>query len=287
MLTMLTLLLSIMMTQGVLPATSPQDAGVDGQDARPATDFALEKRKPETAEDLLDRLEEDAETLEGLSGTIRVDKLEFLTGDVLQYIGTVHYRIDPQDGAKQFAVLFNRKGTNDEFRDREEWWIFDGMWLVEKNFAEKAFIKRQIVRPGETFDPLRLGEGPFPLPIAQKKADVLERFDVRLIDVPQDEGLIAKVKKPEDVYGLELTPRPGTPEAEEYRKVHVFYDRETLLPEAVDAFKTNDNRDTVILSRQVRNPDVDESVFDTSIPPADEEWRIDVREWDELPRDDE
>jgi len=43
------------------------------------------------------------------------------------------------------------------------------------------FQKRQVVAPGESFDPLSI-DGPFPLPLGQKRETVLARFDVKLIE---------------------------------------------------------------------------------------------------------
>ena len=40
-----------------------------------------------------------------------------------------------------------------------------GEWFVEKLGNDKQMFKRAIIAPGEKIDPLRIGEGPFPLPI--------------------------------------------------------------------------------------------------------------------------
>jgi hypothetical protein len=37
-----------------------------------------------------------------------------------------------------------------------------------------------VLRPGEKVNLLKLGEGPFPLPIGQKRDDVKRQFDVTL-----------------------------------------------------------------------------------------------------------
>ena len=60
-------------------------------------------------------------------------------------------------------------------------YAFDGQWVVEKTPADKQFTKRQVVPPGEDFDPLRIGEGPFPVPVGQRKADILDRFDAEIL----------------------------------------------------------------------------------------------------------
>ena len=56
--------------------------------------------------------------------------------------------------------------------------MFDGQWLIEKRPDKKQFVAREIAAPGEDFDPLSIKEGIMPIPIGQRAADVLERFDV-------------------------------------------------------------------------------------------------------------
>ncbi|MCZ6612201.1 MAG: hypothetical protein O6941_06170, partial [Planctomycetota bacterium] len=159
--------------------------------------------------------------------------------------------------------------------DRRTHFIFAGSWFVEIDHEAKQFIKRQIVAPGKQFDPLKLGEGPFPLPIGQSKDEILARFDVQRIDLPK-EGLLKNLS---NVYGLRLTPKPNTPEAEDFQRVELFYDRQTLLPTGINVLEVNADRKTVRLRNLRRNQGVDEDKLNIETPDPKQGWHIDVRPW--------
>jgi len=233
-----------------------------------------------TVEELLDKLEAAAADLESFQANIRHRQTDAVFGGVTTTTGRVIYSIHPDSDTKRFAILFKQEIKDGTLRAYNVNYIFDGEWLVEKNFDNKSFIKRQIVAPGDEFDPLKLGEGPFPIPIGQKKADVLTRFEVEVVDPPAgDEDFLASELGKQPVWGLSLVPKPGTPEAKDFEKVTVYYDRETLLPAGIDIRKTQGEHEQVLLLARVRNGAIDESVMDTSVPESG--WRVDIRPWRE------
>src|SRR6185295_15400829 len=91
------------------------------------------------------------------------------------------------DAQRKFAVRFNKFMIGPTERDEDRSYIFDGQWLMEKDAKERSFLKKQVVGPGEHFDPLKLGQGPFVLPIGQRKADIKDRYNVELL--PAEAGL--------------------------------------------------------------------------------------------------
>ena len=224
---------------------------------------------------LLTRLEASAKDLTSFAATITYEKEEALLARTETRTGEIIYRIET--GNKSFAVLFDNRIIKNRLENRLYHYVFDGRWLAEIDHENKQFIKREIVPPGKVLDPLKLGEGPFPLPIGQAKVDVLARFDVARIDVPKD-GLL---KSLQNVDGLLLTPRPNVPEARDYQRVEIFYDRATSLPVGINAVETNDDRKTVKLTDLRRNPAMDEAMLkklDIAEPDA-RTWRIDIRPW--------
>ena len=234
---------------------------------------------------LLDRLERSAETLRDFSARIVYRKWDALTRRWEIRSGEVLYQVDPVAGSKRFAVLFDTLIVGNRKEDRLKHYVFDGRWLAEIDHAHKQFIKRQIVAPGQAFDPLKLGQGPLPLPIGQPKREVLARFEVEPAEVPA-EGPLSGLT---DVDGLRLVPKPGTQEAEDFLSVLIFYDRTTLLPVGIDALGSalldDDDpqsraRTVVLLSRVKRNAGVDEKKLDI-LEPDPTQWRIDVRPWRE------
>lgn len=234
---------------------------------------------------LLDRLERSAESLRDFSARIVYRKWDALTMRWEIRSGEVLYQVDPVSGSKRFAVLFDTLIVGNRKEDRLKHYVFDGRWLVEIDHAHKQFIKRQIVAPGRMFDPLKLGQGPFPLPVGQPKQEVLARFEVEPAEVPA-EGPLSRLT---NVDGLRLVPKPGTREAEDFLSVLLFYDRTTLLPVGIETLGSvlldaddpqSRARTIVLLSGVKRNAGVDEEKLDI-LEPDPTQWRIDVRPWRE------
>ena len=231
------------------------------------------------ADALLDALEAKTNELRDFQANVHYRKYESILDETEMYVGRIYYQINPErDPAKRFAIHFTAKGSVEgrTLHDRNHSYIFDGIWLVEKIVDEKQFIKRQIVAPGEEFDPLRLGEGPFPMPIGQTKQDVLRYFDVKSLAKLEEKTFFASQMG--DVQGLELMPKPGTSEAEEYEKVEMFYESDTKLPAGIRATKLNGDVESVLFLSPVENTGIEESLLSTDNPPASEGWLVDIQD---------
>jgi hypothetical protein len=216
---------------------------------------AAEVQTFETAGDLLDALEQADRDIRTFSAQIRYVRIFEIQGDVQTRLGWLWYKIDPQTEPvpahlaskaairrRSVAVRFDTliAGGRQDKTDRV--WIFDGEWLVEKNPSERQFIKRRMVKPGQVYDPLRVGEGPFFVPVGQRREDMETFFHAVLRD--SSEGLSDEydperdamfkglAKKLDGLIQLELTPRGGFPEVEDFALIRVWYDPQTLLPRA-------------------------------------------------------
>ncbi|MBL1217572.1 MAG: outer membrane lipoprotein carrier protein LolA [Planctomycetes bacterium] len=222
----------------------------------------------ETVEDLLDALESADADLASFSAVVKYIKEDLLLDDVQERRGTLYYRVAPETAQRQFAVLFTRLRFGKEWHDDLKDYVFDGRFLIERLHQEHQFFKREVVRPGETYDPLSI-DGPFPLPIGQKKADLLRRFEATLLD-PSTEGRLA------GNYHMLLTARDRSDD-DRLETVELWYDRETLLPtKAVVTEKTGD-LSTVELANPARNPaELDQSVFSTQTPDPLDGWTIEI-----------
>ena len=243
-------------------------------------------QEPDTVEALLDRLERSAEDLRDFQAKIRYDTWDAVLEEKQIRSGELIYQVDPDDHTKRFAILFDTFIFNNRQEKESKHYIFADGWLVEVDHNRKQFIKRQIVAPGEEFDPLKLGEGPFPLPIGQPKNEVLARFDVKLLDAPSD-PLLAKRLTDRDVQGMVLFPKPSTPEAEKFQRVELFYDSATMLPVGINAVTAraldpddpdSSNRKIVLLTNLKRNEGVDELKLSIAEPDK-RQWDIDIRPW--------
>ena len=223
---------------------------------------------------LLERLERSHADLRDFQADIVYHKWDNVLKRPEIRTGEVLYQVKP-DGSKRFAILLERLIIRNRAREHRKHYVFDGSWLVEIDHESKIFIKRQVVPPDKQFDPLKLGEGPFPLPVGQPADEVRARFNVRRLHKPQDETLAERLAG-RDVDGLLLVPKPGTPQAEEFERAEVFYDRESLLPVGVSVTEANGDRKTVILTNLKRDAGVDESKLSIEEPDALDGWRIDV-----------
>ena len=257
----------------VPPATAPAPVPIDG-DPVPAPAEAAD----DPAADLLTVIEESGRTLAGFTAAIYYETEDALLGQKVIRQGSILFRRDPDTGNKSFAILFDFTIVNRRKDRHPKHIIFRDGWLVEIDHENRQFVKRQVVAPGEDIDPLRLGEGPIPLPIDQTRESVLSRFVVSLIDLPED-GPLARLRGGADVDGLHLVPKAGAPVAKDFASVDLFFDRETRLPAGVTVIKPNGDRKTARLTDLRRNPPFDaEDLAKLDIAePRGEGWRIDVR----------
>jgi len=242
---------------------------------------------------LLDALEVAGKDIHVFSATLRYVKTFAIQGDTQTRDGRLIFvsRSEDMGGVggeptRRFGITFTRLIIGDRIEDAstgfEEHYIFDGQWLAEIYPREHQFIRRQVVRPGEDWDPLRIGQGPFPIPIQQKKADILAQFDAKLL--PSTDGLDARnlIQIAKACYQLELTTRADV-DARDLRQVRIWYDKKTLLPRIARTITRADDQAFVLLSDLKTNSEV---VFEASSlstePPADQAgWNITQEPWQE------
>jgi len=194
-----------------------------------------------TAEELLDALETADQGMESLTADVKYDKTFEIQGDRQARFGRLWFVSSPPEEPggiprRRFAVKFDRLFIGSVRRTEDKTYIFDGRWMMEKDGVEKFYQKKQVVGPGEHFDPLKVGEGPFVLPIGQRKADIKQRYNVELLpaadglqpgkDATEDERKAAQTAV-DDVAGswqLRLTPRERV-EEQEFTEVRLWYKR--------------------------------------------------------------
>lgn len=188
-------------------------AAQDAPSTRPAV-VAVDPR----VEKILDRLER--RVVHDLRAKVKW-QLEYAVeeGEGQRKFGKLWYR--DAEPVPQFKVEFEKKVVDRRLRELDEQHLFDGTWYVEKNAQTKTVSRRQVRREGEQGNPYKLGEGPFPLPFGQKKADILREFEVKRVDL--------KANDPEKTDRLQLTPRPGTRTGESYGAIDFWVAQEGPL----------------------------------------------------------
>jgi outer membrane lipoprotein-sorting protein len=124
-----------------------------------------------------------------------------------------------------------------------------------------------VLRPGEKINLLKLGEGPFPLPIGQEKQDVNRLFDVSKPESAKDEGAA-----PPNTVRIRLKPKPGTQFAKKFSFIDVWVDRTSRMPVRIDTLDANEGiaRSTELSNLRVNGGLTDDNF---SLP------KIDDQEW--------
>ncbi len=235
-----------------------------------------------SAEDLLKALEDADRGMRSLTADIVYDKTIATVDARETRSGKLFFRSQGQD--RRFAIEFytfvRSDGTVD---DAPRSYVFDGQWLLDKNTREKRFTKKQVVPPGEKFDPLRIGEGPFPIPIGQKRDDILARYTAELL--PAEEGVAEKqLPLVKGSYQLRLVPRADRPDLDKFEEIRLWYRADPkkedgrLLPRMARTVARSPEPgeegdvSVVRLINVKLNEAISPIVLDTSTPPASEGW---------------
>lgn len=258
------------------PAAAPAPAAID-----PALEMARR-----SAENFLGVLERADERIATIQGQLVWDKQFAIAGDSQTRIGKLYFsspRAETPGGprSRKFGVEIETLILGGRVEKKPESYIFDGEWLIEKKPLDKQAIKRRIVPPGEKFDPLKIGEGPFPVPIGQKKADILARYDARLAEVA--EGLDSDEHKvfAEGCTQIVLTPKPGADD--KFEEVRLWYkpaegvDGSPYLPRMARTVSVEGDISVIRLVNMQANAAIPDGVLSTEAP--GDGWTVEVKEF--------
>lgn len=239
--------------------------------------------KVASADDLLLVLEHAGKDLRTFQADLRKTKFfdEIQGGGTHEQGGTLIFVSEPITGAdgqplpppaplrRKFAVTFTHTIFDGKTRNNDEQtFIFDGEWLTEKNAAAKQLHKRQVVPPGQILDPLAVGEGPFPLPIGQKRDRILERFDAELLAPEAFEhfqgGKFPEVLK--ETWQLRLTPKAEYKRDYQLTEARIWYRKDNLLPRMAWTKEKDGSTNEYFLSATRENEAVPAAAFDVRKP---------------------
>ncbi len=203
--------------------------------SRPAAvDPAVEK--------ILDRLEQKGSGIHDIEAGIVYIKEDLVLQSKQQYQGVLYFKEEQPN--PRFLIRFDRSVHDGVLSNKREWHTFDGQWYIEARESTASINKHQVVRPGEKVNVFRLGEGPFPLPFGQKKADILQNFAVKLVPpAPKD---------PPNSDHLECTPLPGTKLDKQYDTVHFWISRELDLPIKLTTVKRDEDQQISVEFKDVK-----------------------------------
>lgn len=217
---------------------------------------------------ILLRLEHVGKNLRSFTANVALSETDALTADEFGRIGSVLYD-RPEQGEAKLKVDFARKVVADRSQEQRITYLLADGWLTERDYRTKTEVRRQVLRPGETLDLLKLGEGPFPLPIGQDVAQVHRLF---IVSIPAaDQTADPDLPPPAHSDALRLAPRPNTQFARQFQSIDVWVDQATDMPVRIVTTDASGNviRTTDLSNIQVNSP-IAENQFE--LPPIDSSW---------------
>jgi outer membrane lipoprotein-sorting protein len=213
-------------------------------------------------DDILDALDARGKNLRDFSASVKLNSVDNSIGSSTAETGTVYYQRKP-GGDARIRVEFDRFDDGSRLTPQNHQFILDDGWLVERNYDKKVEVRRQVLRPGQKMDPLKLGEGPFPLPIGQDKQEVKNLFTVAKIAPAQDD--------PPATVHLQLTPKPGTTLARKFATIDVWVDTATAMPRRI---QTQENGSPISKVTDLTDVKINTGLGDKDFaqPPLPGEW---------------
>jgi hypothetical protein len=211
---------------------------------------------------VLDALNARGRDLKNFTADVALHTLDNRTGEDSAQLGQVVF-----DGANsRIKVSFDRKETEgaDGKRMTQKQrldYVLEGGWLTDRDYRKKLEVRRQVLKPGQQMNLLKLGEGPFPLPIGQDKEEVKKQFTVTLIPPAADD--------PKDTVHVKLVPKRGTQFEKRFKQIDVFVDAKTNMPARIDTLEPAGTTRTTELKNVKLNPGVKPEDF--ALPNIDQE----------------
>lgn len=182
---------------------------------------------------LLDRIEQAGGNLKSFEATMRYEQLQQLIDTQAIRNGKLYYRTDKK--SVQARIHFSDYLQQDLEEDEQgkvvkfdEDYVFDGLWVTRRNAQTKTIQRWEVSKKQRNAEAFRLGKGPFPLPFAIRKKDVLEHFDASVVE--PDPNAVAALK---DTSHLKLIPKKESSYAEDYIQLDLWVDQKTAIPRRI------------------------------------------------------
>lgn len=157
-------------TQTVVASKAAAAAGAPA--SKPASHAELLK--------VLNALEARGTTLKDFSAQLRVRVHHLRTDETDINIGKIWYQ--RQGVTSRFDIHFDILAVDGAIarKHADHDLVFDGRWFIDRDGTAKIFRKTEVAPPGSVVNPLKLGQGPLPIPIGQDPREVLKDFHVQL-----------------------------------------------------------------------------------------------------------
>jgi outer membrane lipoprotein-sorting protein len=242
-------------------AAEPSTAGA------PATQGATPAGDASAINITLDRLDQLGKSLKDFSADVVLTETDSTSGAEVTRNGRVFYQALEQGDARIRVTFLTRTEDDRRYDEKIEYVLQDGVF-TDRNYETKTEVRRQVLEPGEKANLLKLGDGPFPLPIGQDKADVHRLFEFSIIPPAGDD--------PENTVHLKLTPKPDTRLKDKFATIDVWVDNQTSFPIRIDAVDSNHtSQQQTVLKNVKTNTGLRDADFD--LPPV-QGWNVRTEE---------
>lgn len=218
---------------------------------------------------ILSALEEAGDRYAALRADIQYVYVDEALGDREERTGWVAYQ--KADKAKKapakFRIQFQtlRQGRGKVLKDKIDY-AFDGLWLTVAKHRIKTITRYQVAAKGEKVEPMKLGQGPLPLPFGQKTDDMLAHFQITTRAIRKDE--------PKNTDYLHLATRPRFRKSMNVKTLQMWIDKKTHLPTKIVSTDKNDNTTMVVFQNVQTDPKLPADTFGLPKPPG---WTLDVK----------
>jgi len=220
--------------------------------------------KDSSVDEILDALHARGKDLKSFVCDVSMTETDLATGDAPVRSGKVWFQMKGENDGR-IRVEFDKvkREEDPEPKKQQIVYILDNGKLVERNYdpRKKSQATHQVLKPGEKLNLLKLGEGPFPLPIGQPKDDVKRLFEVTKIPPGKDE--------PSDTVHVKLSPLPDTQFSRKFKFIDVWIDAQNMPTRILTEDNTTE-RDTRLENIQL-NPSLSDQDFELE--------NIDLKGW--------
>ena len=166
----------------------------------------------------------------------------------------------------RLRVSFDRKTANDKPEKTHQEYVLAGGTLTDRSYDSRKENRWQVLKPGQKLNLLKLGEGPFPLPLGQDKADVHKMFEVAKLPSAKDD--------PPGTEHVQLKPKPGTHFADKFSTIDFCVDMKSRMPVRI---VTLDPNQTTTTTTELKDVQINTKLTDDDfkLEPIDQKaWEI-------------
>lgn len=216
-----------------------------------------------STDEILDRLHEVGRDLKTFTVKVVLRETDRVAQDTLSRSGEAVYE-KKANGDVRMRMSFTSRTQDGVTQQQQRDYVLDDGWLVERDTPGKQERKEQILRPGEKVNLLKLGEGPFPLPIGQTREDVYRNFEVAKVTVDKD--------APANTTHVLLAPKAGTRFERKFKTIDIWVDLGSGMPRRVETIDANDQmRKRADLLEFKANAPVTDAQF--ALPDVPTDWQ--------------